>query len=99
MQIPLSTEYCWSPDTLDLEIECACMGESLILTIRKETHIMQKHRRNRWRKSQWKSHLNLKRTNEGTQTKVIILLLEGQTEECQKNLRLITQFTQSSHKI
>lgn len=46
----VSTEYYWSPDTLGLETECACMGEGLVLTIRKETHIMQKHRRNRWEK-------------------------------------------------
>lgn len=40
MQIPISTEYYLSPDTLGLE--CACTEEGLILTIRQETHIMQK---------------------------------------------------------
>lgn len=39
------TWYYWGPDTLGLETECAWMGKGIILTLRKEIDVMQKHRR------------------------------------------------------
>lgn len=48
VKVLTSTWYYQGPDTLGLETECACMGKGIILTLRKEMQMMQKHRRKDW---------------------------------------------------
>lgn len=101
-----STWYYWGPDTLGLETECVCMGKGIILTLRKEIQMMQKHWRKKWGKIYIysKSAISAEKALkfEGYQQKHLYLghlPLTGGTGKNMQDVSLITLMTMSGfHK-
>lgn len=48
VKVLTSTWYYWGPYTLGLETGCVCMWRGIILALRKEIQMIQKHRRKKW---------------------------------------------------